>query len=570
MGTKACQHPNRMRFSCIAFILCISAYTLRAQPCVRIPIPLQDRQKMASVQQWGTLTRPMVVERDGHLFTRFRFADAVLVSGDSLATTLEAPGGTLGDVSERVSGLYMPEAGSTGLWMLERWNGAWRLLADRQGLLLWDGERLCDGLNTTLPKPGTWRDSLGMRFIPQSIQPKISAPTITGIQPNTAHAGNGEIVSIVGSGFGNARGNGSVNFRNADDGGQTYVAAPADAYLSWSNNEIKIKIPTGAGSGSVQVSQLGTTTSAAVLNIPWSRQQVEHNGQNYANTLVDVNQSGGYLMKISTSFADDSARLNRYLEALAQWRCTSYCNLTEASTTGFNTTKRDGINLVRLANAGELPAGVLGITYSYFSSCSPGKWYTSELDMTFRDTALWSYSRNAASLGKWDFYSVALHELGHALQLTHVINPTQLMHFSIPKGVRKGTIDSDAVLGVREILSESTVPTTCGPSAHRTLNADVCEDVTFGFFEPGKLLLFPNPGSGICTLTFFFPEPTNTEVVLYSANGSKVWQSDAGFANAGMNQMTLDPTRLGIGFGLYYVVLNSGLGRFTAKWILTR
>jgi hypothetical protein len=552
------------------FILLMSALGAMAQPCMRYSIALQQRQSMAAVQQWGTIKRHMVLKRDGHLYTRFRFTDAVLVSGDSLVAALDAPGGTLGDESERVSGLYMPEEGTTGLWMLERWNGAWRLVADRQGLLLWDGNLLCDGLTTARPKASTWRDSLGMGFIPESAHPKSSAPNITGIQPNTAHAGNGEIVSILGNGFGNAQGNGTVSFRNADDGGQTFVAAPADAYLSWSNNEIKIKIPTGAGTGPVQVSQIGTATSSAVLTIPWARQQVEHNNQNFSNTLIDANQSGGYLMKISDSFAADSARLHRFLEALVQWRCTSYGNITEASTTSFNSTKRDGINLVRLANAGELPAGVLGITYSYFSSCTASKWYTSELDMTFRDTALWSYNPSAAVAGKWDYYSVALHELGHALQLTHVINPNQLMHFSLSKGVRKGTLDSDAVLGVREILSESTLPTTCGSPAHRTLNADVCNDAAFGFFEPGKLLLFPNPGSGTCTLTYFFPEPTITEVALYSSTGNKIWASEPAAASAGINQTTLDPNRLGISFGLYYVVLNSGLGRFTAKWILTR
>lgn len=74
-----------------------------------------------------------------------------------------------------------------------------------------------------------------------------------------ASAGTGVVLTINGSGFGSSRGNGAVEFQNADDGGQTYVRPLPDAYISWTNTRIQMYIPSitvdqnTVGSGPIRV-----------------------------------------------------------------------------------------------------------------------------------------------------------------------------------------------------------------------------------------------------------------------------------------------------------------------------
>ena len=86
--------------------------------------------------------------------------------------------------------------------------------------------------------------------------------------------------------------------------------------------------------------------------------------------------------------------------------------------------------------------GVLGITYSYYSSCATGYWYLNEIDMNLLDTNLWNFDSINVASNLFDFESVVLHELGHAHQLSHVINPNNIMHYSIKRGDNKNNSTS--------------------------------------------------------------------------------------------------------------------------------
>jgi len=82
---------------------------------------------------------------------------------------------------------------------------------------------------------GVWLDD---------IRVENRGPTITSITPNRATVGTE--VTIAGSGFGASRGSNYVTFNSG-------VQAQAADYVSWSNNAIHVKIPTGATTGNVTV-----------------------------------------------------------------------------------------------------------------------------------------------------------------------------------------------------------------------------------------------------------------------------------------------------------------------------
>lgn len=72
---------------------------------------------------------------------------------------------------------------------------------------------------------------------------KLSVPAVTMLVPNIGNPG--DIIRIEGRNFGRERGLGRVEF----DG----IAVTASAYLSWTDNNIEVRIPLHAGSGLVRV-----------------------------------------------------------------------------------------------------------------------------------------------------------------------------------------------------------------------------------------------------------------------------------------------------------------------------
>lgn len=86
----------------------------------------------------------------------------------------------------------------------------------------------------------------------------ISAPYVTSISPTSG--GAGILVTINGFGFGATRGTNYVKFGNIQ----------ATSYYSWTNTQIKVYVPSGAGSGTVAINVYvaAVTSNAKNFNLP--------------------------------------------------------------------------------------------------------------------------------------------------------------------------------------------------------------------------------------------------------------------------------------------------------------
>ena len=115
-------------------------------------------------------------------------------------------------------------------------------------------------------KPGFFANEAGIPVaVPQNV--KTSLPTITGISPSNGSYGT--LITISGSDFGTVRGSSKVVFTaNAEESslgsGQGELAADFDFsvirasesdfdYESWSDSEIKVRIPDGAATGNIYI-----------------------------------------------------------------------------------------------------------------------------------------------------------------------------------------------------------------------------------------------------------------------------------------------------------------------------
>jgi len=400
----------------------------------------------------------------------------------------------------------------------------------------------------------------------------LTNPFITNLSPLTITAGTESSLTISGSGFG-IQSTGLVYFANADDGGATFISVLGSNILSWSDSKIIVRVPSKAGTGKVWVKQNNfTSISTQTLKVDYARSSVEaSNGLfQFKTNLVNQSQTGGYLISLNDKFEANTAAKIAYEKALSNWRCSSLVNFTLTNPTALDIKASDNTNIVRFAKAGELKPGILGITYSYFVSCTDAYWYVKEFDMVFLDTALWNLDSNVTTNNQFDFLSVATHELGHAVQLGHVIDNSNLMHYSINKGDEKRIIDINSINCTNEIISDAQKTQICGPNPFQLLNTEVCEDLRFTYYALKKPILLPNPVKDILNIEFFIPQSEKGIIQIYNSIGQIIAEPINGLLQQGKNTVQLDILNSNYGNGLFFVKFIAMNKSFVSKLIIDK
>lgn len=474
------------------------------QHCLLVPVPLADRLAQATWVVEAEATAPTVVQdAQGHLLRRYGLTVFKLFRepGGALPEAFLLPGGQLGNLREDVSYAPRLRPGQQGVFFLEpdpQHAGDWRLVAGPQGLIRYDLATHAAAapfasyssieivLYPALRNPAS---ALGYRQV--LANPALAAPrpaarvagvtAITSFTPASVSAGTGAMLTIAGSGFGATRGTGTVQFRNADDGGATLVTPLDSDYLKWTDTEIQVRVPTATSQGSpvgtgplTVTSGTGTvSTSATALDVRYGIINIAAGAPEVAlrPKLINDNGAGGYTLAYAPSFQQNALAVAAFDRANTQWSCSTGANRTTATTATTavpNGAATDGINIVTFdATPATLPMGVLGVTYTYFSICptTPPLVTVPETDFVFANRADWNFATTAPTASQFDFESVALHELGHGIQMAHVINTAAVMHFGIANGQSKrvlGTIDD--IAGGRDEVQFSTTPntSTCG------------------------------------------------------------------------------------------------------------
>jgi hypothetical protein len=314
------------------------------------------------------------------------------------------------------------------------------------------------------------------------------AKAITGFSPAVVTAGTlGPlgILTINGTGFGAAQGVGFVRFRNADDGGATFVTVGTDLatdYISWSDVQVVVRVPSGSGTGTFQLRNNGGTTFTSATPVV-----VDYNGndiifdpggglQRYEPDLINDNgvAAGDYTLTFNTGFFGNAPAVASLRDALANWVFNTGVNFVDANaaTSAINTNNGgDGVNIISFN--GGLGAGVLGVSFSSYNGCFSGPnlhWFLNDVDLLFANVpggGTWYFGCSEAGIGgaQFDFQSVATHELGHHHQLGHIINTAGVMHFSIANGQVKRLINTNDEAGGDYVMSHSIINDPCSPAA---------------------------------------------------------------------------------------------------------
>lgn len=483
----------------------VASSALVAQ-CLLYPVSLPERVAESGLIVEGQLVRSWVVRDDSRhmLYTVWELEVtkhiAGILPGDRLRIAHE--GGIDGGWAVDVSPAAPLADGLVGLFFVRQApqlraiaGNVYTLVAGPQGVFVYDlwAQSAADPF-TAYKLPQLYRalESLTgqsirtYRPLPQP-SPK-GAPirplaTITSFTPSTISAGTFDTLRILGAGFGSTPG--SVRFRNPDDGGSSWVSVPSDHIVFWSDTEIRVLVPTRAGTGPFQVvtSVNEVVTSPSAVTIPYALLTLSSGGVRYPIRLVNHNGTGGYTLVPNATFAANTAAYQAAVRALQTWRCGTYVNIAlSGNTTSIGCAADDGVNVLSFdSDACALPSGVLGATYNYYQSCTAGGqqyWRRSGFDLIFRRTAPgggWNFGPQLPSSTQYDFESVVLHELGHAHLLGHIIAAGELMHYAIGPGIAIRALgqSTDQAGGAR-VMQLSTVSAPCGPGAMTPLTADNC------------------------------------------------------------------------------------------------
>ncbi len=110
-----------------------------------------------------------------------------------------------------------------------------------------------------------------------------------------------------------------------------------------------------------------------------------------------------------------------------------------------------------------LPIGVLGQVCRAGRPNSDGVFVAVEADLAFGTNWKWATSRNTPA-DSFDFYTVALHEMGHMLGLGHTNVDGSVMLPVIGLGVQHRVPSDDDVAGVRSLYADGTRIPTATPT----------------------------------------------------------------------------------------------------------
>ncbi len=403
---------------------------------------------------------------------------------------------------------------------------------------------------------------------------------IESFSPTTAMGGVKMELTITGTDFGDEKG--KVGFANANDGGATFVDALDTQVVSWTNTQVVVEVPSGAGTGKIRITNAdgsGVVESANILTISYSEVNVNYAPETTPETPevayqvrhADIDGDGGYTWEMFTDFFNDSdfpGAKAAYERAFNNWVCETGVNwsISDSPTTVDEVAfeSKDGgdpVNVIRFDN-GSLSDETLGTCFYWFKGCSIANtisWYVAELDIVFNsEDILWNLGPDPTSGGAFDFESVALHELGHGHMLAHVIDPNNSMHYANTPNADKRVIESNNSNAAKGVQDRSTGSSVCGVPAMSDASCPL--SVPEEEFA-NNISIYPNPTNGV----FYIKNRSLINIdriAIFDITGKLVLDQD--FSTSSDITINLE----GYAKGMYFIDLLSDENVITSKLLL--
>ncbi|GEM_PF-7065407 len=474
----------------IIFNLCYFlsvTFLLQAQEMYEIPLHTSIQQADVVIEGKVLSSKASWDKNHTFIYTTHQLEVHKILKGDVSTDVIElvTKGGQVGDDLIVVTHTLSPQPNEKGLFFLKNLPDSkqFRAYADRQGFLRYQGDeaiapfkslqiaKLFQEVTQATGEPFRTIKTIKEEVI-QTENKRTEAITITSFSPTTIRAGTQEVLTIRGSGFGVRSSTSGVFFSNSDDGGQSLLGS--GAYLiSWTDTEIQTYVPSFAGTGIFRIRNANNerTDTPSELVVPYSivEQPDQNDGKFKLPKLADLNDNGGYTISFSNTMSNQTGATESFRRALQTWKCTKNINFqTSTETQDISAVSRDEFNIVTFDTNNTLSEGVLGAATSYYNGCSinggAGQWSLREFDIIFSNQTSWYFGDELPNSSQSDFETTALHEIGHTVQLAHIIDPTDVMHYSSTGGFVRRNLSPVNQEATDYVLTQSSATNTCGPS----------------------------------------------------------------------------------------------------------
>lgn len=512
----------------LAFFLLLSATCALAQESSQLsPLPLEERVRQSDVIVEGEVVSKQSFwdARHENIYTSNIINIYKVFKGQVQAQQLEVitQGGAVGLQMHVFSAALKLGKGEQGVFFLEKEqalrntpgagkNFTARAYGSQQGFVKYDVARnratdvfnsyasIQDVYTAVTGQTGTsYRTVATNERLRQAQQNQVQerrqmqqsplAPTVTSFSPRVTSAGTNTVLTIKGNNFGSRRGDGFVEFPNADDGGQTYMKPLEEAYISWSDTQIKLRIPSAgveegtAGSGEFRVTTNDGTSALSdqELILEFAYSNINFEDRAFQPILINKDNEGGYTIQFAPSMQNNSAAQEGFRRAMNSWVCTTNINWKIGAPTTVEKSAEDDLNVIRYIPGSEIGAGVLASTVSRYEGCgtdSDTLFWVKEFDMDINSNITWQYGPGGPVNRQYDFQTVMLHELGHAHQLGHVILPRdnpmpRLMNYAVEFEALVRDLSTADIAGGSLVVARSLAPNICGePPMEAKLDGD--------------------------------------------------------------------------------------------------
>ncbi|MES1214606.1 MAG: zinc-dependent metalloprotease, partial [Bacteroidota bacterium] len=252
------------------------------------------------------------------------------------------------------------------------------------------------------------------------------------------------------------------------------------------------------------------------------------------------------------NFDTDPAK-QTFQRALNTWKEIVGANIIEGGTTTVQAVAFDGVNTIMYDNQNTgmapLASGVLAVCLNWFSGCpgnASGQARKREFEVIVYNPAVSSGTPtftngpcppNSTNVNALDLETVILHELGHALNLGHVIdgyqgsiigrlNPNKLMNYALVNSVRRNTPDYSAKAGaLYTITPQGSISGACTFSPEMTpltVTTESKDECPASFpvtpTSPGTVVSFDL----VHASSTRFVDPAYTQIRCGSSNGAAI------------------------------------------------
>jgi hypothetical protein len=410
---------------------------------------------------------------------------------------------------------------------------------------------------------------------------------ISSLSPLKLAGGVGDTLTIQGGNFGNV--SGKVFFKNAESianpGEPAYMEVPAFYLGPWSDNEIRLAVPstddqTGqtASSGQIIVEANGAAdrdTSFQAVEVEYVVNKQFFSGDYFRVNLADRNLLGGYTVDLDTSITNRSFGRECVELALEIWQCNTRVNFVLGDTVSNNSGSEDAVTTVLMLPGSSTifpTPNTVGQTIltGQRQPCNLGTlWYLKEFDIALNRDKDFIFDPSQFPIippGKFDVVYILAHELGHAHMLQHVAEQSKVMYPAAQTGTSflsriLDQADINGGLDVMQFNSSLDSDLSCVQDSMEWFPPCAATNITSPITSNWEI--FPNPARDQLQLRISgLNGGITTQVSLISMQGQRVGNWQLAPTLNGLHTLNLPS---GLSEGLYFLSIRSDQQTFTEK-----